>query len=131
MHCTESTSKYFLHQTDRTKPLPKGLGSQVSPLCRVPFMSEYSKMAAQTLPLGLAPSWEGLCRHFRVFLHGGDPPHRAPTWLPAPQGSTLSTVNLMQTENLLLLCCYVGNLLGDFPDASYHPGTYYSRKCLD
>jgi hypothetical protein len=30
MYCTESTSKYFPHHLDRTKQLPKALGSQVT-----------------------------------------------------------------------------------------------------
>ena len=41
-------------------------------------MEEYSKMAAQTLPRGRMPEGEGLCRHFEVFRHGGDPMHWAP-----------------------------------------------------
>jgi hypothetical protein len=41
-------------------------------------MKEYSKMAAQTLPRGRMPEGEGLCRHFGVFRHEGDPTQRAP-----------------------------------------------------
>ena len=89
----KSTGKHFPHQIDQTKPLPKGLGSQAMgpAVCWVPFMSECSKLTTQTLPLGRPPSWEGLCHHFGVFLHDGDPPHRAPAWLPSPQGSASST----------------------------------------
>lgn len=87
----QSTGKHFPHQIDQTKPLPKGLAMGPA-VCWVPFMSECSKLTTQTLPLGHPPLWKGLCRHFGVFLHGGDPPrHQAPAWFPTPQGSASST----------------------------------------
>ena len=53
-----------------------------------------------TTPLGTSDALlGGLSRHFGAFLHGGDPPHQAPTLLPALQESTLCTAG--QTRSVL------------------------------